>query len=689
MAGRRLVVACLCLASLCAQLAISGSVLAQPPAAHTEDLTELTLEELLNIRVIGVDTDLRLLTGEAAAIHVITGEQIRRSGYRSIPEILRLVPGMNVARTNANDWSVSARGMNGEFADKLEVLLDGRRLQTPLFLGVQWQLQHTFLADIDRIEVIRGPGGALWGTNAVNGVINIITRSARHTQGHYAEFGAGNEQKSFVDYRYGGTTENDLHYRYWLSYWDRDAVDQLGGGEAMDGHQWQQVGFRLDWGDPQRDLFNFQGDSYYNATKTIDTIHVPGDNSPQQDSVTDRFYGANLVFRWSRKLHEHSNIQLSSYYDFLVRDTPLLGDRRHSFDLTLKHNFKWGDRHYITWGGGYRVSSDEVDNSFTVRVDPGDETLHAWQLFFQDQIILRPEKLALTLGSKFEHNDFTGLESQPSIRLMYKPHEDHALWAAITRAVRVPSRLDTGVRFTGATICGDGGPLQRDDPDNPCPAAAQAGFGAVFGNPDFKSIELLAWELGYRGPLSEWIDVNLALFYNQYDKLRTFTAGAPVVEDGNTFFPLNTGNLNKGKSWGGELAVSMRPRSDLTLQAGYSILRLDIDEHPDVVPNDINVGENEDPERQWFISANWNLPGNMQVDGMLRHVDDLKGVSFAVDDYTELDLRWAWQFRPQWTVALVGKNLLNSSHQEFESEIFGGRNLIERSVFLQLVWEPD
>ncbi len=679
----------MCIAVLTGQLTVQGLALASHSPLPAQKLTDLTIEELLDIRVVSVDTDLRKLTGEAAAIHIITGDQIRRSGYRSIPEILRLVPGMNVARTSANDWAVSARGMNGEFADKLEVLLDGRRLQTPLFLGVQWQLQHTFLADIDRIEVIRGPGGALWGTNAMNGVINIITRNSRHTQGHYADFGAGNEQKKFADYRYGGTTENDLHYRYWLTYWDRDKTDQVGGGESLDGHEWQQAGFRLDWGSPTTDLFNLQGDTYYNDTNTIDTVHVPGENSPQEDAVTDKFYGANLVFRWSRKLHEYSSLQLSSYYDFLVRDTPLLGDRRHSFDVTLKHNFKWGERHFITWGGGYRLSADEVDNSFTVRVDPKKETLKAWQLFVQDQIILQPEKLSLTLGSKFEHNDFTGLEVQPSMRVMYKPHEQHALWAAVSKAVRVPSRLDTGVRFTGATICADGGPLQRDDPDNPCPAAAQAGFGAVFGNPDFKSIELLAWEAGYRGALSEWVDVNLSLFYNEYDKLRTFTAGDPVMEDGALFFPLNAGNLNEAESWGGELSVSMRPRSDLALQAGYSLFKLDIDAHPNTVPSDINVGEHEDPERQWFINANWNLPNDMQLDGMLRYVDDLEGVNYAVDDYTELDLRWAWQFRPHWTVALVGKNLLKDNHQEFESEIFGGRGLIERSVFLQLVWQKN
>ena len=668
----------------------AGSALAKPAEAlSTDELIQLPLEQLLDINVASVDTDLRKLTGEAAAIHIITGEQIRRSGYRSIPEILRLAPGMSVARSAANDWSVSARGMNGEFADKLEVLLDGRRLQTPLFLGVQWQLQHTFLADIERIEVIRGPGGALWGTNAVNGVINIITRSAQDTKGHYAELGAGNEQKKFADYRYGGHTDEGLHYRWWASYWDRDKVDEVGGGESPDNHRWQQTGFRLDWGDPQKDLFNFQGDAFYNDLDIVDTIHVPGETSPQADEVTDEFYGANLVFRWGRKLGENSNLRVSSYYDLLVRDTPLLGDRRQSFDLTVKHNFKWRDQHFITWGGGYRISADEVDNSFTVEVRPRKKSLSAWQLFVQDQIILVPEKLSLTLGSKFEHNEFTGLESQPSIRLMYKPHEDHAFWGAITRAVRVPSRLDTGVRFTGATICTDGGPPERDDADNPCPAANQAGFAAVFGNPDFKSIELLAWEMGYRAGLREWIDLNIALFYNEYDKLRTFSLGDPMPQDGTLFFPLNAGNLNKGTSWGTEMSLSMRPRNDLTVRAGYSLLKLDIDEHPDAEPNDINVGENEDPEHQWFINANWNLPSNMQLDGMLRYVDELEGVAFKIDSYTELDLRWAWQFRPDLQVALVGKNLLKDSHQEYESEIFGGRNLIERSVFLQLTWESN
>lgn len=633
-----------------------------------EELANFSLEELLNVRVVSVDTDLRQLTGEAAAIHVIEGDLIRRSGYRALAEVLRLAPGMHVGAINKNDWAISSRGMNGDFADKMEVLLDGRRLQTPLFLGVQWNLQDTMLADIERIEVIRGPGGALWGTNAVNGVINIVTRSAIDTHGHYAEFGAGNEETVFGDYRYGDVTDNDMHYRIWGKGWNRSQDKNANGDEFADNRYRYQTGFRLDWGNPEESLFNLQGSGNYHDNDTVDNVFEPGLAGTRPNPVVDEFYGANLVFRWTKKIDETSDFQLSTYYDLVVRDTPLLGDHRNSVDLTLKHNFSWGSRHQITWGGGYRASKDRVQNSFTVQVNPSEETLSVWQFFAQDRIVLMEDKLSMTIGSKFEYNDFTGFEAQPSLRFLLKATESQTLWAAVSRAVRTPSRLDTGVRFV----------------------AAQSGpaFVAVFGDPEFESEELVAWEFGYRAGITSDFSIDIATFYNDYDKLRTFQLGNLTFIDGVPFVPLNIGNLNSAKTWGAELSATWQPKRELTVRGGYSYFGIDVDEDPAEFPSDINVREDEDPEHQFFIHAAWDVAPDIQFDGMLRYVDDLTGVDTDVPSYAELDLRWAWQFSRDWKFALVGKNLIHDQRQQYQSEIFGGGAFFDRSVFVQFSWEP-
>lgn len=666
--------------SMAASTFLSAAVtFAQAPDFAPEDLANFSLEQLLNVRVVSVDTDLRKLTGEAAAIHVIDGDLIRRSGYRAIPEVLRLAPGMHIGRIGQTDWAVASRGMNGDFSDKMEVLLDGRRLQTPLFLGVQWNLSDTMLADIERIEVIRGPGGALWGTNAVNGVINIVTRSAKDTHGQYAEFGTGNEERLFLDYRYGDVAAEDVHYRVWAKAWNRDRTDSPGGGESTDNRYRYQSGFRLDWGNPEDSLFNFQSGGYYYDTDTVDSVFAPGVEGTQDDFVTDEFYGANAIFRWTKKVSETSDFQLSTYYDLVVRDTPLLGDHRNSFDLTLKHDFKWGDHHRITWGGGYRISKDRVDNSFSVQVNPNEETLEVWQLFAQDQIVLIDDKLSLTVGSKFEHNDFTGFEAQPSVRFLFKPTSEQAIWGAVSRALRTPSRLDTGVRFIGQQVCAVA--------VNPCPPPAVV-FAAVVGNPEFESEELLAWELGYRVGLFANLSLDIAAFFNDYEKLRTFKRGTPFQADGANFVPFNVGNLNSGQTWGLEIATTWLPNQDITLRSGYSYFGIDIDEDPTIERSDINVVEGEDPEHQLFVYAAWDVASDIQFDGMLRYVDDLSGVSSDVRSYAELDLRWAWQFDSEWTFALVGKNLIHDSREQYQSEIFGGGALIERSGFFQLIWQP-
>lgn len=645
---------------LCGLLAALWLVPALAQTDLPDDLTGLSLDTLLDIEVTSVSKKSEPLAEAAAAVYVLTGEDIRRSGARSIPDALRLVPGVQVSQVDAHSWAVSARGFNTTVADKLEVLLDGRSLYTPLFSGVFWDVQNTLLEDIDRIEIVRGPGGALWGANAVNGVINIITKPAADTQGSYIEAGTGTE-RHFTAMRSGGKLGESGHFRAYGMAYDRDnqalpenanpaLVAALNGrDQSHDRAGLAQLGFRADWSGSSRNDFTLQGD-YYDGTE-LDAVDVGGTLMPVETDVS----GWNILSRWNHQLGSDSSFSLQFYYDHSKRNTPQnFSEVRDTWDLDFRHRFSsvfWGRQHEIVWGGGYRRSDDET-TGVAIGFIPADRSLEKLGLFVQDTVGFYDDRLKVTVGAKVEENDFTGTEFQPSARVAWLPDARRTLWASVSRAVRIPNRFD-----------------------------AELGLGGLpLGNPDLKSEKVIAYEVGYRWRVRDNLAFDTALFYNDYKDLRTLeTPPNPP------FFAFD--NKQQGKSYGLEVATTWQLNADWRLKSGYSYLKIRLDKDPD--STDMGIlppAEGLDPEHQLFVTSNWQIRSGLSLDSSLRFVDALpntNGTNRRVPSYTELDLRLAWQPVDNLELSLVGRNLLNEQHRESNGE---NASEIERGVYGQISW---
>ncbi|MFL6293865.1 MAG: TonB-dependent receptor plug domain-containing protein, partial [Thermoanaerobaculia bacterium] len=505
----------------------------EPPAVQPSELKKMSIEELMEIDVTSVSRHTERVSGAAAAITVITGEDVRRSGANNLPDALRMIVSLHVAQFDGRTWAISARGFNITTANKLLVLIDGRSVYTPLFSGVFWDVQDVMLEDVERIEVIRGPGAALWGANAVNGVINILTKNARETVGRLANVGAGTEERGFGSFRQGGKVGERTWYRAYGKYSYRDALEFESGASARDPLRRGQAGFRIDRDieeDAGRGSFTLQGDAYQG--RSAEAI--------RSDTELD---GGNLLGRWSRSKSEDSGVDLQVYYDRTHRLIPnSFEERRDTLDLDFQHRLPLGRRHGVVWGGGYRVTSDEVENSAATVFIPDQRTQHLFSAFLQDDFELSPS-LRLTAGSKLEVNDSTGLEVQPSVRFAWTPNEHRTVWGAVSRAVRTPTRLDEDLRFLAGPVV------------------------TLRGDRDFDSEELLAYELGYRHqPLRNQV-LDAALFYNVYDNLRSQEPSAT-----RSGLPIVLANKLNAKTWGLELRASWQPLPWWRVYAGYAFL---------------------------------------------------------------------------------------------------------------------
>lgn len=642
----------------------------QPP-----DLTELTLEQLMSIEITSVSKQEEHLWDSAAAVSVITGEDIRRAGVKSIPEALRLVPGIEVAQVGANRWAISSRGFNALFANTLLVLMDGRSVYTPLFAGVFWDVQDTLLEDVDRIEVIRGPGGTLWGANAVNGVINIITKQARATQGGYLEVGGGSEERGFVGTRYGGRVGDDLFYRGYFKYANHDSLVTATGRDASDDWRAYRGGFRLDWEPSIRDTMTVQGDLYkgeFGQTLTVPSLLPPF--SVASDSRDD-FAGGNILTRFRHKTADRRETTLQFYYDRTYRNEILFRETRDTVDLDFQHRFPIGMRHDLIWGLGTRVTIDDISNSSSLTFMPTHRTDHLVSGFMQDQIALIQNRLTLTLGSKFEHNSYSGFEAQPSARLLYSPNDWNRVWAAISRAVRTPARFERDVRVSTAAFPGPGG----------LPVLVQ-----TVGNSDFTSEDLLAFELGYRVQPVEWLTVDLAGFYTIYDNLRTAEPGVPALATGasppHVVQPVLFDNRMSGNTYGIEIASTWQPLSFWRLHLNYSYIEIKL--HPDVTSAQQTQDEKRSPRHQVQVRSLLDLPWHLQFDAAAFFVDQLSKLEPAVPSYVRLDLRLGWHPTKAFDLSLVGQNLLDNRHPEWGG-VLGvpvKAQEVQRSVYMQATW---
>lgn len=659
-------------AGICALLSIPA-LGATPPTEQlpsNNDLTELPLETLLNIEVTSAARKPQRLANTAAAVFIISQEDIRRSGATSIPELLRMVPGVQVAKMDANKWAVSIRGINGRFVSKLQVLKDGRSLYTPLYSGVFWETQDTPLEDIEQIEVIRGPGAAMWGSNAVNGVINIITKHSADTQGGMVSGGAGSSEKGFGTVRFGKQLTDDSHLRLYGKYVDRGEGVDATGRDAHDDWSLGSAGFRLDLQPTVDNAITLQGDYYNGRYNETYNLYSPV-GTPYQQPATSTASGGNLLARWQRTLSDTDNISLQLSYDHSERSLYFMGEKRDTLDIDFQHRLSLGSRHDLMWGLAYRYSYDSINSTPLASLTKPSEGLNLYSLFLQDEITLVPNTLALILGSRFEHNDYTGWEIQPNGRLIWTPSPQHSLWGSISRAVRTPTRAERYLRYTLAT-------LPASTPANPLPFPVNL---EVNGTNNFKSETVLAYELGYRAELSKQLSFDLSLFFNQYDKLRVSqnpdysnlpTIGLPLSNDAH------------GHAYGAELSANWRPYEWWRLQAAYHYLRtiIYLDNGSLDDDNRSNTAEGA-PRHQFTLRSGFDLGKQVELDLWLRAVDQVDYVNREqIPGYLTMDARIAWKPAKNLELALVGQNLFQNRHPEYKPEFIDTvRSEVPRSVY--------
>ena len=599
----------------------------EPPKA----LKQLSLEELFDLEVTSVSNKLEPISETAAAVHVVTADDLHRMGVPSIPEALRYIPGIEVARIDSRSYAITARGFNGSAANKLLVMMDGRSVYTPLYSGVFWDVQDAFIEDVEQIEVIRGPGATIWGANAVNGVINIISKSAANTQGFLVTGGAGNVERGFGGARYGGTLGRRAFYRVYAKNYDRGPSLGPDGKEAGDASRMRQGGFRADWVPTAADNVTVQGDLY-------------GSSIDRRNSDSQVLSGGNALWKWTRRLSDHANLQAQLYYDRTKRDVPsTFGENLDTYDLTLNHRFAPAARHDVVWGLGYRLTSDDVRNSAVLAFLPPRLTHRLYTGFIQDDVTLAANRLHLTVGSKIEHNDYTGYEYQPGVRLAWTPTSEQTVWGAASRAVRAPSRIDRDLFAPG-----------------------QPPYFLV-GDSTFQSEVLHAFEVGYKGRLTSELTTSISAFYNVYDELRSLEVGSPY----------RLANGLDGSTYGleGEAACQIASRWRVT--AGYTFLRLILD--PDPTSTDTSQGkqEGDSPRHQAFIRSSLDLPHALSLDVSVRFVDDLPNQK--VPAYTLCDARLAWQPTKAAELAVVGRGLFDPRHPEFGAP--ATRHEIGQSVY--------
>lgn len=582
------------------------------------------------------------LSDSPAAISVITQEDIRRSGATSLPEALRLAPNLQVARVNSHDWAISARGFNNTIANKLLVMIDGRTVYTPLFAGVFWDVQDTLLQDIDRIEVISGPGGTLWGANAVNGVINVITKSARDTQGGLVFGGAGTELEGYGGVRYGGRLAENVFYRIYAKYFDRDHSALPDGSNAADRWHMTRGGMRLDWEAPGNNLLTLQGDLYQGGIAQPNTSH--GELS-----------GGNFLARWTHEFSEDSDLRVQMYFDTTHRRIiSVFEEDLDTFDLDAQHRLALGERNEAVWGVGYRSNRDRVRNTPVFAFLPERRNLQVFSGFVQDRIALLEDELYLTLGSKFEHNDYTGVEIQPNARLAWILTPWQTAWAGVSRAVRTPSRIDEDLFLPGVPP-----------------------FTTVQGGRNFQSEELLAFELGYRVMPVRDLALSVTGFYHDYSRLRSLEPVDPADP-----FPAVVANGQKGETYGVELAADYKVTERWRLRAGYTHLQLNVRARPGSLDTSGGSGESHDANHHVSIWSMWDLPAKLELDAGVRYVSHI--ANQGVPAYSELDVRLGWQPLPSLEFSLVGQNMLHSHHPEFGPS--NNRYEIERSIYGKVTW---
>jgi iron complex outermembrane recepter protein len=611
--------------------------------SSTSALKSLSVEDLMNIEVTSVSKTAAPLSTAPAAVYVITHEDVMRSGATSIPEVLRLAPNLQVVQISASNYTITARGFSGNsgdqnFSDKLLVLIDGRSVYSPLYSGVYWDAQDVPLQDIERIEVVSGPGATLWGANAVNGVINIITRHSADTQGGDLTVGGGNLEKNAAA-RIGGRLSDDATYRVYVSGFERGALDLPSGTSVDDGWSKTQAGFRSDW-TPGTDVVTVQGDVYRA-------------NESQTGTTDLSIAGANLLARWQRQLAVDSALQIQAYYDETQRFNGGGGGAfvLHTYDFELQHSFAIGSANNVVWGAGERVSRYGITNTAGLLFLPDERTLNLANGFVQDTIALHP-KLKLTFGIKVEDDPYSGAAPLPNVRLSWSVSDTAFLWSAVSRAIRSPTPFDRDVvEYLGRTLF-------------------------LTGGGDFQPEKLTAYEIGFRGHPTSRISMSVSAFYNSYDDLRS------LEFDPTTLLPLHWGNLMDGHTYGAEAWANYQASDWWVLTIAFTQLyeSLHFKAGSSGLLGIAQAGD--DPSHQAHLRSAMNISSNLTLDADLRYVSALPNPE--VHAYEELNARLGWHISKQWDASISGRNLLHAHHQEFAAP---PSEAISRAVFLDARWK--
>lgn len=652
-------------------LAFSAAAATAPDSGYAD----LSLEQLMDTQVTSVSKKVQKLEDAAAAVHVISQDDIRRSGMTSVPELLRMVPGLHVAQIDNGTWSIASRGFSQRWSDKLLVLLDGRVLYTPLFSGVYWDAVDTPLEDIERIEVIRGPGGTMWGANAVNGVINIVTKDAAATRGGLLSAGKGNREGG-ATFRYGAQLGEFANYRVWAKSQEREPYQRVNGGSGNDAAALRSAGFRSDWHLPQGDHLTFQGDAYDgNSSHTDRNVFLAPPYLVPLD-FTSNLSGANLLVRWNRKTGADAEMSAQLYWDHYRRRDIQNGETRDTFDFEFQHRFAAAERHDLMWGVNFRDTRDDTDPAFLASFRPASRRDRLAGLFVQDEITLVPGKWRLTLGSKFEHNDYTGFEYQPSARLLWRIDEGQSAWAAVSRAVKTPSRADSDIRINVAAF-----PAQN----------RTTMLTTIFGNPNFVSEKLLAYEVGYRSQVTQQLFVDGAVFYSEYRDLRTGEAMTPYFEAQplpHLTMGQMLGNKSQAKSRGFELSATWKPAPTWTVKGAWSRVTIDVKADPDSTDAGAMVRELSTPDRQWQFHVHQQTSPRLSWNTSLYHAGALGGMSNGgtVAAHLRVDARIAYHWSKELTLSLVGRNLAGAQNVEFLTREGPTSTQIPRSLFASATW---
>ncbi|MDH5670274.1 MAG: TonB-dependent receptor, partial [Nitrospira sp.] len=620
----------------------------QDDTSTIADLSEMSIDELMKVEIVSLAKTPRPLSESAAAVFVINQEDIRRSGATSIPEALRMAPGINVARIDANKWALTARGFNDRYSAKLLVMIDGRTIYTPFFAGTYWELQDYALEDIDRIEVIRGPGGSLWGANAVNGVINIITKKSRDTQGALASLAVGSEE-AIGTVRYGGKIGEDFHFRIFGKGFNRDTSVATGG--AHDDWGTGRLGMRADWQISPSDTLTIHGnylDGRAGDRVTLPQLGVPfGTRTLDEDNHLSNH---SVLANWSHEFSHGSTAQLRFYYDQYRRDSRAIGERIRTYDVDFQHHLPLPYGNKITWGLGYRLMTDQFRTSDAITMARPSRKIPLYSAFIQDEISLLPNRVFLTLGSKFIHNVYTGFEVQPSGRLLWRATDDHSLWLSVSHAVRTPDRFreEASLNVVGTPF----GPV------------------SVTNNSRLVSERVIAYELGYRGQLAKQLSVDLATFFNSYDRLLHSQSISPLTSQ-------HTNNL-EGHTVGVEVAAEWQPITWWTLRPAYTY------QHTHIFGSSLRNREGTSPNHQLSLQSRFTWE-QWEFDTWYRYVERLTALN--VPGYHTLDVRLGWHLSKSLSIDAIGQNLLDKAHPEFRATSGGTQHTdVQRAGLVRLTW---